>query len=272
MPLVSSVWVVAAARPCCDWAFPVNKRAEIISRDSSAQVQRWQLPEVKNFSTASQGEIGSPPEEGETLSAAAIALPTAEQLQAIYAESEQKGHEQGYQQGYKEGQAEGYKEGLARAEAERRSLQDILSGLFSPLQALDASVEQSLLALSLEIARQVIRHELRLRPEVLLPLLKEALRAVPLRSVNPVIRLHPDDVDMLQRLMPELADQGVDLLADAQIERGGVLVSAGLDGNAARPDRRWQDRDLDHAATQLDLRLENRWRAVLEHLFGELSV
>jgi flagellar assembly protein FliH len=111
----------------------VNKGAEIISRDSSAQVQRWQLPEVSSFSTASHAEMESSPEGGEILSADIITLPTAEQLQAIYAESEQKGHEQGYQQGYKEGQAEGYQEGLARAEAERRSLQDILSGLFFAL-------------------------------------------------------------------------------------------------------------------------------------------
>jgi flagellar assembly protein FliH len=71
--------------------------------------------------------------------------------------------------------------------------------------------------------------------------------------------------------MPELVTQGVFLVADPNIERGGVILSAGIDEDGARPDRRWQGRDLDHAATQLDLRIETRWRATLERLFGELS-
>ncbi|WP_215843220.1 flagellar assembly protein FliH [Acidithiobacillus montserratensis] len=248
----------------------MRDRADIISGDSAARIERWQLPEVRGTSdkAATQDVV---PENGETLSVAAVNLPTTEQLQALYAESEKSGWEQGYRHGQQKGREEGYAEGLARAEAERRALQNILAGFFSPLQALDSSVEQSLLSLSLEIARQVLRHELQLRPEILLPVLREALRAVPLRSVRPDLHMHPDDVEMLQRLMPELVDQGVTLIADAQIERGGAVLSAGLDDNTARPDRRWQDRELDHAATQLDLRLETRWRLVLERLFGEMS-
>ncbi len=245
----------------------MKEKTEIISRDQTGNLQRWQLPEMKSLLEASEKPQASPAESGDLVSAQSITLPTAEELQAIYAESEQAGRQQGYAVGHKEG----YAEGMARAEAERRALQDILSGFFSPLQALDANVEQSLLALSLEIARQVIRHELRVRPEVLQPLLREALRSVPLRSTRPDLRLHPEDMEMIKRLMPELVEQGVALIADPNMERGGVLLSAGLDEDGARADRRWQNRDLDHAATQLDLRLETRWRATLDLLFGELG-
>lgn len=248
----------------------MKERSKIISRDDLADVQRWQLPEMAT-SSAIQNTSVEEPEAGHTVSAQSISLPTAEELQAIYAESAQTGHQQGYAAGKKEGLAEGYSEGIARAEAERRALQDILQSFMVPLQALDASVEQSLLALSLEVARQVIRHELQSQPELLLPLLREALKAVPLRSTRPEMHLHPDDLAMLEKLMPELVTQGVFLVADPNIERGGVILSAGIDEDGARPDRRWQGRDLDHAATQLDLRIETRWRATLERLFGELS-
>ncbi|MHB8224351.1 flagellar assembly protein FliH [Acidithiobacillus sp.] len=236
---------------------------EVISRDTIGDLQRWQLPDMTVVA------VRAPPMEaaGESISAQSVVLPTADELQAIYGQAEREGREQGNQQGY----AAGYAEGMAAAAQDQQALQQILHGFSMPLRALDVSVEQSLLALAMEIARQVIRHELILRPESLLPLLREALRAVPVRSAQPSIRLHPDDLALVERLMPELTEQGVVLQADAELERGGVLVAASLDAEVARPDRRWQGREFDHAATQLDLRLETRWRETLDQLFGEIS-
>jgi flagellar assembly protein FliH len=234
---------------------------EVISRDAIVNLQRWQLPDM----TVVAAQALVPAEE--VISPQRVALPTAEQLQAIYAQAEQEGQQEGRQAGY----AAGYAAGAAAAFAERQALQQLLEHFNAPLDALDIRVEQSLLALALEIARQVIRHELRSQPELLLPLLREALRVVPVWSAQPSIRMHPDDLAMVERLMPELREHGVVLRGDTDLERGGVLLTAHLDGDTARPDRRWQGRDMDHAATQLDLRLETRWRETLDHLFGELA-
>ena len=236
---------------------------EVISRDAIVDLQRWRLPDMTAVAARAQPMEAS----GESITAQSVALPTAEELQAIYGQAEREGREQGQREGY----AAGYAEGMAAAAQDRQALRQILHDFSLPLRALDVSVEQALLALALEIARQVIRHELNLRPELLLPLLREALRVVPIRSKPPSIRLHPDDLALVERLMPELTEQGVVLQADAELERGGVLMAASLDVDAARPDRRWQGREFDHAATQLDLRLETRWRETLDQLFGEIS-
>ena len=238
--------------------------AEIIQREQISQVQRWQLPPVRAFGQPVAAEEPPPAvEAGEELAVQDVRLPTAEEFQQMVARAE----EEGRQRGHAAGLLAGREEGLQAASADIASFQRLVQELAEPIQRFSAGVEQALLTLSLEIAKQVIRQELQARPELLLPLVREALAAVPIGSGAPILRLHPQDCQLIAEQMPELAKAGVQCEADDTLERGSLIVQTGLDAATLRPDRRWQERS-EASATELDLRLATRWRQVLDTLFA----
>ncbi|WP_312262663.1 FliH/SctL family protein [Candidatus Igneacidithiobacillus taiwanensis] len=243
--------------------------AEIIQREAIEKLLRWQMPQVIG---ARQGAVEANTDlPGEELAVTDLRPPTAQDLQDLVARVEQEARERGYAEGFRRGEEEGRRQGEEAAmrlgEADAAALRSLLLAAREPLQRVDEGVEQALLALALEVARQVIRHELRLRPELLLPLVQEALRSLPTLSASPMLRLHPEDLDLVAARLPDLGAAGVRLEADETLERGSLVLQAGMDPELSRPDRRWRERQ-DAAATELDLRLASRWRQVMEQLFS----
>lgn len=189
--------------------------------------------------------------------------PTSDKVDSIY--------QQAYAEGLEAGRREGYQQGLRQAQGHTQSLLPILQHIQEPLAAVDARTAQELLALALEIAKVVIRHELDLHPERLLPLVQEALASLPVNTSNPRIVLHPQDILMLRELMPELENHGVHLVEDATLDRGGCRVLTDSGGSAIA-ERRWHARQGGRSDSEVDVRVEHRWRQTVMALFGEALV
>ncbi|OZB71786.1 MAG: flagellar assembly protein FliH [Thiomonas sp. 14-64-326] len=238
----------------------------IIPKEDAQAARRWQPPEMD---PAAHTAVQTPRQT-------AGGPPTAQQFEAVYAQAEaqgredgrQAGLEQGHREGYAAGHAEGLAAGRAQAQQERETLQALLSRVTQPVAALDAEAETALVALALELARQVILQELRTQPEALLPIVRKALAAFPAQAGAPSVRLHPLDLDVLRNAAPDLESSGVTLLADDTLQRGDLIVAAAAPGQTATPDRRWRTRSRE-AVSELDLRVEERWRQIMTRLFEE---
>jgi hypothetical protein len=92
-------------------------------------------------------------------------LPTADQLEKL----QQDAHREGY--------AAGYEEGTARVRMEAMRLHSVIEQLDEALAALDNKVAQDVLRLGVEIARQVVRQAIAVKPEVVLSVVKEAINS-----------------------------------------------------------------------------------------------
>ncbi|MGC8806338.1 MAG: FliH/SctL family protein [Thiomonas sp.] len=240
--------------------------SRIIPREDAQTARRWQPQDMGDQTASASGAArqttGGPP--------------TAQQFEAVYAQAEAQGreegraagHAQGYSEGYAAGHAEGLAAGRAQAQQEREALRGLVERLAQPVAALDAEAETALVALALELARQVVLHELRTQPEAILPIVRQALAAFPAQAGTPGLRLHPLDVDLLHTAAPELEASGVVLLADEHLQRGDVVVQSAAPGQTAMPDRRWRGRNRD-TLSELDLRVEERWRQIMARLFEE---
>jgi len=240
--------------------------SRIIPREDAQTARRWQPQDMgeqtMSASGAARQTVGGPP--------------TAQQFEAVYAQAEAQGLEegraagleQGYREGFAAGQAEGLAAGRAQAQQERDALHGLVERLVQPVAALDAEAETALVALALELARQVVLHELRTQPEAILPVVRKALAAFPAQAGTPGLRLHPLDVDLLHSAAPELESSGVVLQADEHLQRGDVVVQSAPAGQTAMPDRRWRGRNRD-TLSELDLRVEERWRQIMARLFEE---
>ena len=89
-------------------------------------------------------------------------------------------------------------------------------------------IAQGVLELACELARQVLRHELSVNPNVLQPVVREGLGMLTDDNKAAVLRLNPIDLDVLQETMDmEFTNLALTWIPDASIEQGGCVISAG---------------------------------------------
>jgi flagellar assembly protein FliH len=196
------------------------------------------------------------------------AIDTAAQLLASQTKAREEAQdasqaEQQRLKSYQDGYAAGMAQGRALAQTELHlQMQDFLANqaqqnatqltaLFAATQAgvADAAqvMAQGVLALSCELARQVLRQELSVNPNVVLPVLREALDLLGAEHRSAVVRMSPTDFAVLQPLVQsEFSGMALTLRADASILPGGCL--------------------LESAGTVVDASLQNRWQRAIASL------
>ncbi len=175
------------------------------------------------------------------------------ELRALREKTHAAAQQEGYAAGFAEGREKGYAEGLQagreageRELAERRQqlvepLAALIDGLREALDQLDTDIGDSLADVALAAGRQLAGDALQAKPEQIRTLIRELLREEPLFSGQPCLRLHPDDLALVDaQLADELGGAGWKTQADASLERGGCRVW-GPEGelNATR-EVRWQ--------------------------------
>lgn len=161
----------------------------------------------------------------------------------------QESHAQGFAEGFAQGQARARLEGEHRlteyanqqgAQAAAR-LARLFDGAREQLAQSQQVMARGVLELACELARQVLRHELSVNPNVLQPVIREALGLLDADSKSAVVRLNPLDAEMLQdSLQAEFASLSLTLVPDATLKPGGCLVSSAgavIDGSV---DTRWR--------------------------------
>lgn len=162
---------------------------------------------------------------------------------------------------YEEAFAKGREDGLARARQESQVALDQLKGqiasmdrtlglLAQPLQQMDAEVEQQLAALSLMIARQLVRRELQLDPAQVIAIIRETVALLPVAARDVRVHLHPQDAAVVREcLAAPAADRAWNIIEDPVMGRGGCRVTTDT--------------------ASIDARLETRINAVAVAVLGE---
>lgn len=162
-----------------------------------------------------------------------VHLPTAEEVERIH------------QDAYKAGYDIGYEEGSARGRLEASELHQLLTRFDETLGNLDEAIGSEILALSLEIARLVVRDHITRKPEALLPVLREALAQLP--QQHGTVHVHSEDAALIKHYLSEhYAHVGHRVVEDDSLERGDCRIEIG--------------------GTQLDATAATRWRRVVENL------
>jgi len=158
---------------------------------------------------------------------------TAEQIEEIqkqaYAEAFEQGKQQGYADGQKEGfeagRKQGYEESLHLLQKQAAELTTLLEALSEPFKQLDESVEQELVKLTIAIASQLIRRELKLEPGEIVGVVREAINALPLASQKVTVNLHPEDAALVRTALK--LDENMPpwrLQENPLLSRGGCTV------------------------------------------------
>lgn len=206
----------------------------VIPKEQLTAFERWELASFDQ-----PLEIKSQP-----ASQAEIALATAAELENI--------QRQAHQEGYAIGHQAGHEEGIQQARVEAEQIHTLMQNLQVELNQVDQQVAQSLLDLSLEIAKKMVQSTLHANPDVILNVVSEAIGNLPHFNQNAHLILHPDDAELVRKQMGEqLAHAGWKIFSDAKIKRGGCRVET--------------------ASSQIDGTLETRWKRIVESIGQDTS-
>ncbi len=159
--------------------------------------------------------------------------------------------------------AEGFAQGRARAMADAdQRVRDyaqsqgeeaaqrfarLIESAEEQLGASQQTLAQGVLELACALARQVLRQELSVNPNVLQPVIREALSVLSVDNKSAIVRLNPVDMEVLQEtLQTEFSGMALALVADAGVKPGGCLIIS--------------------SGTVVDGTLDTRWRRAVANL------
>src|SRR3569833_772464 len=131
----------------------------------------------------------------------AVVLPTIEQITAI--------QEQARQEGYQAGHAEGLAAGREEAAREAARLHDLATTFSTEVAQADEIISQQILDLSIDLARALLKSALTIRPELVIPIVKEAVRYLLVLYQPALLFLNPADALLVkERIGDELEKMG----------------------------------------------------------------
>lgn len=194
----------------------------VIRREDQSSCQTWELASFE-----------ADPHPVTDAGFAGVTLPTIEQISAI--------EEQARQEGYQAGLAEGLAAGREQAAIEAARLRDLADAFGTELSRADETISQQVLDLSLDLARALLKSALAIRPELVIPMVREAVRYLPALQQPAMLYLNPDDAGLVkERIGDELGALGWHLTDDARLESGSCRVETASNQIDASLPTRWQ--------------------------------
>lgn len=217
--------------------------SNLLPKEKQTAYQRWELASFGDDRPSHQPPappVAAPP------SAEAIAS-LNEQLAHIREEARQ----QGYAEGIAEGRKAGLAEGRAQAASELQQLQQLSESFSIEVARANEVIADDLLTLALDIAKAMLKTALAAKPELVLPIVGEAVRYLPSLQQPALLFLHPDDAALVKEHMhDELTKAGWRLAEDSRLDRGGCRIET--------------------ATNQIDATIGNRWERIAAN-FGKDS-
>jgi flagellar assembly protein FliH len=231
-----------------------------IPREKLTAYQRWELAAFDEEQQRQVEELPeapeAPPQEAEAEVKAEVempplvpqvVLPTAADIERMHNEAREQGYSEGYAEGQSAGHADGHAAGLAEAQGIAARLAEILESLEQAVGTIEQQVADELLNTAVEIASRVLCQSLEVKPELILPVVREAVDALPPDSGHPMLLAHPDDAALIRaHLGDQLAHNGWQIVDDPSLTRGGCRVELG--------------------ASEVDATLETRWKRILDSI------
>lgn len=204
-----------------------------------------------NWQRLQMADFGKPVEKSRTN----LKVASKEAKPATGSEHDQtQGFLRGYDDGLVAGRFEGFSAGEAAGAAEGRQaanqLLSLAANLDRALTEVDQEIADEILALALEISRQMLRQTITVKPEVVLSVIREALTHLP--HHHAAIYLNPEDASLVRKHAgDQLSHAGHHIHDDPRLKRNDVVIEA----NGA----------------QVDATMETRWRRIVESLGGKNS-
>jgi flagellar assembly protein FliH len=123
---------------------------------------------------------------------------------------------------------------------EMESLRAIAATFSGAVAAADETIASDVLDLALHLARSMARTAFTVRPELIIPIVREAIDYLPVLQQPAILAVNPEDIEIVRTaLSDELDKGGWRVVADPQVGRGGCKVDTASNQIDAQATARW---------------------------------
>jgi len=211
---------------------PASPYSRFIPREELGDFAAWS---PDSLSGRQRGAAAEPPSAPPPLPPEAPE-PTVEEWLAEVATARQAGYQ------------DGYRDGLVALDSFKQSYAAQLTAQFGALSknfgheldALEAQIAEAVARTAVQLARQVVRGELKVDPALVGRVASEAVESVLLSARHITVHLHPQDLALVAEGAADAIEaRGARLMASAGIARGGCRVDSDAGSIDARIATRW---------------------------------
>ena len=171
-----------------------------------------------------------------------VEYPTVEELEAI----REQARKEGYDEGHEAGHADAIEAGKLATAEELQHVRALADTFSTALQDADQLIANEVLDLALQLAKGMLKNALQVKPELILPIVRDAIEYLPVLQQPALLVLHPDDAATVRAGIGEELDKGGwRVVEDPSVGRGGCKVDTATNQIDASAAARWQR--LSHA-------------------------
>lgn len=124
---------------------------------------------------------------------------------------------------------EGYDEGIAQANNDIAKLREQITKFAGVKQAVFDAIAPEILAISLDIAKKIIKTEVQQNPELIIANIQDCLKGLSKEETKVMLKINPSDVaNVKQQISTLLENAGLDvkimIVPDPSITQGGGII------------------------------------------------
>lgn len=219
--------------------------SNVIPKEKQSAYQRWEMESfgeqeaLATSNAAVEHARASAAAEKERL--AEIARKLDEDREEARAEGYAAGLSEGRKAGIEDGRTAGIAEGRLQAEQERQLLRQIAETFGTEVARANELIAADMLDLSLDLAKAMLKTALKIRPELVVPVVREAIHYLPTLQQPALLHLHPEDAVLIAEYMgDEISTAGWRVVEDPHMDRGGCRVETASNQVDATAPVRWQ--------------------------------
>ena len=234
---------------------PKEAPSELIRAKDISDFDRWSLPsfdpQVELPAEPEPAPEPAPPEEPAQVEEVAVedVKPlTLDELEAIRQDAYNEGFATGEKDGFRAGQLKAKQEADAVLAGKVAALEQLMTHLLEPIAEQDQALEQGMVNLVSQVARQVIQRELASDSSQIRHVLREALKLLPMGASNVRIHVNPQDFEIIKALR-ERHEESWRILEDESLLPGGCRVES--------------------ESSRIDASIETRMAQALKQLFEQ---
>lgn len=199
--------------------------SHVIPKEQLSAYQRWEMDSFGDDRPVAAKDLPPP-----------IVLPTTEQIAAIH----EAARVQGYADGVKEGNVAGLKQGRAKAAAELDIFLKVAAEFNDQLSKADELIAKDVMDLALDLSKAMLKSAMVIRPELVLPIINEAIHYLPNLTQPALLFLNPNDALLIkEHLGTSLDTAGWRIKEDPAMQRGGCRIETGSNQINATTESRW---------------------------------
>jgi flagellar assembly protein FliH len=200
-----------------------------MSKGTMSAFQRWEM--------ASFGEEAPTQTPDQLLLARETARANQREIDSLREEARRLG----FAEGHANGLADGKIAGQIILDAEIEQIRALTEQFSEQLSGANKAIGEDVFKLALELAQAMIRGKLELDPEAIIPVVIEAIDALPSVQQPAQINLHPADAGIIKaKIGEQLAATGWRIVSDPRIERGGCTLETAQNLIDASVETRWK--------------------------------